>query len=86
MDLEDVEECIERVRKQSKRLAEHYCENPNSFKMDEFLDSFREFCEKVKLCEQVIWHETITARVSPEIGLHDCSDVYFPDIEFFWTL
>ena len=51
-DLADVEEAVDRVQKLSAKLAVHYCENEKSFKLDEFLDAFREFCEKVKHCEQ----------------------------------
>ncbi|XP_033742495.1 LOW QUALITY PROTEIN: inverted formin-2-like [Pecten maximus] len=53
-DLEDVEEGIERIRKLSTRLAQHYCENERTFKLDEFLDTFRDFCEKIKACQQEI--------------------------------
>ncbi|XP_021352107.1 inverted formin-2-like isoform X2 [Mizuhopecten yessoensis] len=51
-DLEDVDEGIERIRKLSTRLAKHYCENERTFKLDEFLDTFRDFCEKIKACQQ----------------------------------
>ena len=43
-----------RVQKLSIRLANHYCENENSFKVDEFLEGFKEFCEKCKSCQQDI--------------------------------
>ncbi|WAQ99283.1 INF2-like protein [Mya arenaria] len=49
-DISDVEEGVERVQKLSVKLAVHYCENEKSFKLDEFLEAFREFCEKVKNC------------------------------------
>ncbi|KAL3879958.1 hypothetical protein ACJMK2_032234 [Sinanodonta woodiana] len=51
-DVGDLEEGIDRVKKLASRLAVHFCENENSFKLDEFLDTFREFCEKVKSCQQ----------------------------------
>lgn len=50
------------MKKLSLKLAGHYCENEKSFKLDEFLESFREFCEKVKNCEQ----ELETWRVNEE--------------------
>ncbi|XP_052280011.1 inverted formin-2-like [Dreissena polymorpha] len=58
-DIDDVDEAIERVKTLSTKLAEHYCENEKSFKLDEFLDSFREFCEKIKNCQQemVTWKQ-----------------------------
>ncbi|KAK3099465.1 hypothetical protein FSP39_004908 [Pinctada imbricata] len=56
-DLEDVEEGIERIQKLSKRLAQHYCENERTFNLDEFLATFREFCEKIKSCQQEIESE-----------------------------
>ena len=61
-DVADVDEAIERVQKLSVRLAQHYCENERTFKLDEFLDTFREFCEKVKHTEQ----ELETWRVNAE--------------------
>nr|KAG5685511.1 hypothetical protein BaRGS_024248 [Batillaria attramentaria] len=51
-DLGDVDEGFERLTALSKRLATHYCENEHTFHLDEFIDTFREFCEKVKACEQ----------------------------------
>lgn len=51
-DIGDVDEAIGRVQKLSVRLASHYCENENSFKVDEFLEAFKEFCEKCKSCQQ----------------------------------
>lgn len=51
-DLGDVDEGFERMTALSKRLATHYCENENTFSLDEFIDTFRELCEKVKACEQ----------------------------------
>lgn len=51
-DLDDVEEAIDRIKKLSKRLSEHYCENERTFNLDQFLESFREFCEKVKTVQQ----------------------------------
>ena len=53
-DIIDVDEAVGRVQKLSIRLANHYCENENSFKVDEFLEGFKEFCEKCKSCQQDI--------------------------------
>lgn len=61
-DIADVEEAIDRVQKLSVKLASHYCESEKNFKLDEFLDSFREFCEKIRSCEQ----ELETWRVNEE--------------------
>ncbi|KAK7096870.1 hypothetical protein V1264_003915 [Littorina saxatilis] len=51
-DLGDVEEGFERLTTNSKRLAGHFCENENTFNIDEFLETFKEFCENVRACEQ----------------------------------
>ncbi|XP_046369459.2 inverted formin-2-like [Haliotis rufescens] len=51
-DLGDVEEGLERLTKLSGRLANHFCENEKTFHLDEFLESFREFCDMVKQTEQ----------------------------------
>lgn len=61
-DISDVDEATDRVQKLSVKLACHYCENEKNFKLNEFLESFREFCEKVKTCEQ----ELETWRVNEE--------------------
>ena len=53
VDLGDVEEGFDRLTTLSKRLANHYCENEHTFNLDEFINTFKEFCEKVKACEQV---------------------------------
>lgn len=52
-DLEETQDVIERIRKQSSRLAQHFCENEKTFNLDEFLATFRHFCEKIKACQQV---------------------------------
>jgi hypothetical protein len=57
-DLDDVEEGIDRVKKLSTKLAEHYCENERTFNVDEFLETFREFCENIKSCQQVSYFVT----------------------------
>ncbi|XP_067663787.1 inverted formin-2-like isoform X1 [Haliotis asinina] len=51
-DLGDVEEGLDRLTKLSVRLANHFCENEKTFQLDEFLESFREFCDMVKQTEQ----------------------------------
>jgi hypothetical protein len=57
-DLGDVDEGFERIASLSKRLAGHFCENENTFSLDDFINVFKEFCEKVKACEQVGKTET----------------------------
>lgn len=52
VDLEEVQTTMDRLDARLKRLAQHYCENERTFKVTEFLESFREFCEKVKTCQQ----------------------------------
>ncbi|XP_063413228.1 inverted formin-2-like isoform X1 [Mytilus trossulus] len=51
-DLEDVEEGISRVKALSTKMAEHFCENERSFSLDEFLETFKEFTENIKTCQQ----------------------------------
>lgn len=51
-DLEEVQVTMDRLDARFKRLAQHYCENERTFKHTEFLESFRDFCEKVKTCQQ----------------------------------
>lgn len=52
-DLEDVEEGISHVKALSTKMAEHFCENERSFSLDEFLETFKEFTENIKTCQQV---------------------------------
>ena len=47
-----MDEGFDRIDVLKKRLIAHFCENEHTFKLDEFIDVFREFCEKVKSCEQ----------------------------------
>ncbi|KAL4230063.1 FH2 domain-containing protein 1 [Mactra antiquata] len=61
-DIDDITEAIDRVKKLSNKLATHYCENEKSFKMDEFLEAFKDFCEKVRTCEQDLENWRITAE------------------------
>lgn len=58
-DLEETQDVIERIRKQATRLAQHFCENEKTFNLDEFLSTFRQFCEKVKACQQVCLRVTL---------------------------
>ncbi|CAI9725766.1 Hypothetical predicted protein [Octopus vulgaris] len=51
-DLEEVEKSIERLDKCSRYVARHFCENERTFNLAEFLEVFREFCVKVKNCQQ----------------------------------
>lgn len=44
------------MKKLSNKLAEHYCENEKTFNVDEFLETFREFCENIKSCQQVSYY------------------------------
>ncbi|XP_055894126.1 inverted formin-2-like isoform X1 [Biomphalaria glabrata] len=53
-DLSDIDESLELLVKQSHKLAHHFCENENSFNLEEFLSAFREFCDRVKVCQQEI--------------------------------
>ena len=42
---------IEEIPKQYTRLAEYFCENKNTFNLDEFLAAFRRLCEKINSCK-----------------------------------
>ena len=52
-DTGDVEEALGRLDTLTRRLALHFCESEQAFHLSEFLDSFREFSERVKTCQQV---------------------------------
>ncbi|GAB1608269.1 inverted formin-2-like, partial [Argonauta hians] len=51
-DLEEVENSIDRLDKCSRYVAKHFCENERTFNLAEILEIFREFCVKVKNCQQ----------------------------------
>ncbi|XP_045204918.2 inverted formin-2-like [Mercenaria mercenaria] len=61
-DITDTEKAIEQVKELCNELAVYYCENEKSFKVDEFIESFKDFCEKVKTSE----HDLETWRVNAE--------------------
>ncbi|KAK6172320.1 hypothetical protein SNE40_016004 [Patella caerulea] len=52
-DISDVDEGFDRLDNLSEKLRDHFCEN-NPFNLNDFLLSFLEFTEKVKLCEQEV--------------------------------
>ncbi|XP_053400636.1 inverted formin-2-like [Mercenaria mercenaria] len=61
-DITNTEKAIEQVKELCNELAVYYCENEKSFKVDEFIESFKDFCEKVKTSE----HDLETWRVNAE--------------------
>ncbi|GFR84530.1 inverted formin-2 [Elysia marginata] len=61
-DLIDVEEVLDRLQNQTTKLAQHYCENINSFHLEEFFGAFREFCDRIKVCQQEIQSKKLQAE------------------------
>ncbi|XP_060576216.1 inverted formin-2-like isoform X2 [Ruditapes philippinarum] len=61
-DLTSIEGSIDQIKVLCTKLAVHYCENEKTFKVDEFIEAFKDFCEKVKSCE----HELESWRVMAE--------------------
>ena len=41
------------IRELNMKLAERFCEDTKTFKVEECLDTFKIFCEKVKQCQHV---------------------------------
>ncbi|XP_078327272.1 FH2 domain-containing protein 1-like [Crassostrea virginica] len=50
-DLKEVHRDLEKIPEQSTQLAEYFCENKNTFNLDEFLAVFRRLCEKINSCK-----------------------------------
>ena len=48
-----LEDDISKLKELSGKLAEHFCEDPKTFQLEEFLSTFKDFCEKVKQCSKV---------------------------------
>ncbi|XP_071086778.1 inverted formin-2-like isoform X2 [Haliotis cracherodii] len=61
-DIKAVDDKFEEVDELAKKMAHHFCENENSFKMEECLTTFKTFCEKVNQCQK----ENIQRRVQEE--------------------
>ena len=75
-DLTKIEESIDQVKGLCNKLAVHYCENEKSFKVDEFVEAFKDFCDKVKTCEQELetWRvmaEKAEQRRKTQLGMSD---------------
>ncbi|XP_064607784.1 inverted formin-2-like isoform X2 [Liolophura sinensis] len=52
VELEEVQKGLNNIRELSKKLAQHFCENENSFKVEECLVNFKVFCEKLQQCKK----------------------------------
>ena len=51
--MESFDQSLSDVEAMAARLAEHFCEEENRFKIEECLEIFRTICENVKKCKQV---------------------------------
>ncbi|XP_062572569.1 FH2 domain-containing protein 1-like [Saccostrea cucullata] len=51
--MDEADDIKERMREQSTRLAQYFCENEMNFNPDEFLDAFKHFCENIRTCQLV---------------------------------
>ena len=52
-DIAKLKESLDEIDTLSKKMADHFCEEESKFKLEECLDVFKQFCDKVKQCQQV---------------------------------
>nr|KAG5685518.1 hypothetical protein BaRGS_024255 [Batillaria attramentaria] len=52
-ELEETKAKMEKVADLTKKLCAHFCENEKTFKLEECLNIFKTFCEKVIQCKKV---------------------------------
>ncbi len=52
-EVEKLKEGLQEIDALSKKMAVHFCEEETKFKLEECLDVFKQFCDKVKQCQQV---------------------------------
>jgi hypothetical protein len=52
-ELDKVKKMLEKVVKLTKKLCLHFVENEQSFKLEECLNIFKNFCDKVIQCKKV---------------------------------
>jgi len=52
-EVKELENLIEEIHHLSNTLATYFCEDKGSFKLEECLDTIRNFCDKIKQCQQV---------------------------------
>lgn len=52
-ELGDIKERMKEITELSGKLAVHFCENEQNFKLEEFLCIMKCFCEKVQHCQKV---------------------------------
>ncbi|XP_021344592.1 inverted formin-2-like isoform X2 [Mizuhopecten yessoensis] len=51
-EIKELNAGLDRIAELGKKLAEHFCENESSFKIEECVATMTTFCEKVKQCEK----------------------------------
>ena len=52
-DIEDLKNRLEGVKEDSSKLADMFCEDNKNFKLEELLQIFRTFCDKIGQCLKV---------------------------------
>ena len=53
-EITEVKDSMSKITDLSKKVATHFCESEQSFKLEEFLSIMKTFCEKVQVCQKVI--------------------------------
>ncbi|XP_069130922.1 inverted formin-2-like isoform X2 [Argopecten irradians] len=52
LEIKELNAGLDRIASLGKKLAEHFCENEQSFKIEECVATMTTFCEKVQQCEK----------------------------------
>lgn len=59
---------LQKITDLTKQLISYFCENENSFKMEECISSMHTFCDRVKQCQKVL--KTVKKNISLELYFH----------------
>ena len=49
----ELKEGLANIQQLSSKLATHFCEEESKFKLEECLQTFKAFCEKIEQCQKV---------------------------------
>ena len=58
-DLTKLQSGLKQCRDLTKQLALHFCEDQEKFQLQECMQIFSGFCDKIKQCEKVKWYSLI---------------------------
>lgn len=51
-EVKSLQDGLKKIEQLTVKLAEHFCENDKSFKVEEFINTMKTFCEKIEQCRK----------------------------------